>query len=748
MAFTLPKDSKELALAIENSVASSRTASAWWRLSRLLYLGSLNGATSCSRFDWVNGIIDLEYPSSLPGASTYKHQRLLHDVETNISRLVSQNWAPLVLRQGHALTAIRERAIAQVIADAVSSNDQLDALKRPVSFYLTVFGCVGIHSETEIGAATAGQAKVRRSVINPLEMFPWPAAGAFDLTKHQGFVWSRRVPLEWLEMRLKSLDIKMPPGSELEIEEVAYGEYPTSIPSGVFGGAASPVGGATFSFVPASNSPGRGFASRQEAAQTPLGASRKGGDSDRKSTLKLVRINEVWIESDPGILEQYVLTSGQTTIIHRDYSEVPGITYTPVSWGRAIETGSFWGAGLCDKLYPINRQIERLFQKLLNNVETRDDYGITLIPRGTIDIERNLHKTPVPGWKVFTVERDPFPQEPFRVETIQPLNSGELPAGVIQLFSAALREMQTPDTMMGDAPGRVDSAQALQLLDDQAQRSFGGLSFAIRNLIGHSHRVATAQAIRLFRGGPFGSPVEGSPAGPIPIPITRLDSSLAGLVFDPVSGTARIGAGSGNPEPNLATLVFTIREASPTPPSIKKAEALKALELGLHTPSQYKALALREGWDVGVFMDHEEAAKRTIDRHILILYNDGNRPGRIVPNRYAAMPSFQLMLLNIFMASPEFEAASFLVKNEIIRYQVALMALAGGLPDGYPDPDAVAVAQSAMAAGMDPLKAVGAGRPPEPIGQPVVPGMSDLLGGAPGAPGGVPGAAPGMAAVL
>lgn len=644
----LPTKPKALASAIDQHVKRVKDETGFWRLSRTLYNGYLNGASQTSVFDPTNGRIGFSYPGE-KDTPTFKNQDMLDMVDKHVSRTLTMDWAPSVIRNDMALGAIRERAIAQAIADSIVRSSTIERLKIQLSPLLHIYGCAGAYTTVTQDLHLGVVADIQP--VPPWEIFPFPFAG-MDPTKTSGIIWERYVQYEWLQDHVIAMGgSKTSLGrnkSKLRTVQVSIGNTPQDA-----------------NITDTSLSLGR---------TEVLGP---GGETDNDSdhTDLMVEIRETWIESYPGICSRYIMTSGEAVLVDRDFTSEPAIYFTPLCTGRAIETGTFYGLGLCDKLFPLNRESEKLVSQMLKNIEAFDKYGITVIGRGQIDLKNSLIRSEE-GFKVLTVEPD-MGQEALKVQHIAPLNSGDVPGKTAAMLMQAQQRLGMPDTMMGDAPGRTDSFGAIQFLDEQANRIAGTAPNAIKNIMAGVYRAAVAQALRYFSDGQT------------PVPLTRLDESMAGLVFDPRRGAAFVG-NQNNPVPDLTRLTFTTRSAAPRSSVARKQEALNLLQLGLQSPTQVKLLGLKEGLDFAGYNELETNAYRMVVRNLLLCYNDGVTPGEIVFNPQTALPDLQLTVLNAFVVGPEFAAASAQVQNAIFDYKSLLEQQMGGLPDGFPAPDDIA----------------------------------------------------------
>ena len=180
----------------------------------------------------------------------------------------------------------------------------------------------------------------------------------------------------------------------------------------------------------------------------------------------MANVRELWLDGPRGTCSRYIITCGNYTILDEDYSDVE--VYCPVGVARFLENGSFYGAGMFDLLFGINRELERLLKSLFNNVRDTDRYGYLVMPAGSWN-ERAATKEIGKGLRVVPYEPDVMADN-FRPFAVQPYNSGEMPGRVAQMAVERMTALNPIKDLVAEK-GRVDSASGLQFLDEQINRA-------------------------------------------------------------------------------------------------------------------------------------------------------------------------------------------------------------------------------------------------------------------------------------
>jgi len=567
-------------------------------------------------------------------------QELMSQSNKIMGLLMSQDVRPDVNMTGLSLDGIRNRALAELIANGVIDEMSLEKTQQHIAFYCHYFGLVGLQGRTAHSSAVGLYADLE--TIPAWEIFPFPALG-MDHTKQQGIIRQRLYPLAALEDRYPSAKLKQHL-SEMDAFIDTIGN-PLDDPETIN------------SLEPEA---------RGNITSTP-------NDLGERGEQVVVKVRELWMYGPRGTASRMVVSSGDYIIEDIEFTNVQ--TYVPIATARFIETGGFYGAGLFDLLFSTVREFEKMVKDLVNNVKEMDAYPITILPAGTIRTAK-MFKDDGNGMKYATYSIDPkmalSQQALLKPITIAPTNSGEQ-AGKVAEFLKGMIDQVSPVRDLSAEKGRIDSLPALQFLDESEHRKTTMVSKNLRMMYGQVYRSVTASAALdlMLR--------------PTPIPITKLNLGLAGAVIDFDSGTIQFG--NRNQLPELARLSFGIKEDSPRSEALRKGEALSLYQQQLMDYDRLVLFMLEEGLNPAMWLRPEESAYESIVYNILKLYNDGVEPGQIIITPHTERPEIQLIVLNAFMGGGKMRVASVDVQNAFADYRETLMTYMGVmLPTPVPDP--------------------------------------------------------------
>jgi hypothetical protein len=602
----------------------------------------LNGARRFDVFDPDNGLVQPHFLDE-EGNMEFQSQELLAALDRVSSQIASMDVRPKINRTGSSLQSIRDRAIAQVIADGVIPTDRSDEVLTEFAHIFTALGSCGITGHIVdhpvVGLTTDFE------VVHPRELYPFPSLGQ-DHTKQRGLIRERIVPLDFLT---KKYGRKI----KTNLDKMFYYE--------VEAGAAM-----------------TGVDEYDRLDHTGAGPTYNNGHgsqalSEEKTRAGLAKIRELWIYGHRNMVERYVLMSGEYVIEDIDFEGAE--VYCPIGFARFMETGSFHGAGLFDLLFSISREMEKLLKSLFNNIRDIDQYGVLVMPQGQFN-ERAALRDVGRGLRVLPYEPDAI-DPGFRPFNIAPFNSGDLP-GKTAAFAKQLMESISPYRDLMENKGRVDSAAGLGFLDEKNRQLMAGPMRAVERAFSQSHRASLASAARVLARTRQA------------LPVSQLTLDLAGAIVDPAGGSVSFAA---NPLPNLSSLSVTIKGTQPRSEVARKQEALQLYQMqGLNDPTRFILFALQEGLDFAMYMEEEKAAYESVVRSILLLFGDGENPGEIVLTPHTVLPELQMRVLSSFMTSPVMSLASTEVQDEFKKFREFLFRTMGTmLPAGVPLPEEAAM---------------------------------------------------------
>lgn len=598
----------------------------------------LNGARRFDLFDPTSGMVQPHYLDE-NGNMEYQSQELLSAIDRVSGIINSMDVRPKINRTGSALTHIRDRAVGQVIADAITKQDHLDDVLSQFAHIFVTLGSCGIAGHITdhptVGLTTDYE------VVHPRELYPFPSLG-HDYTKQRGLIRERVVPLSFLEeifgRRVRT-----------NLEKMYYFEVEA-------GEEVDPYDG--------DDAPGASFGVKYNTSKLGYG-----GDNKKETTQKLVRIRELWLYGTHDMVDRYVVTSGDYVLDDKEFDGLE--VYCPIGFARFMETGTFHGNGLFDLLFSVNREMEKLLKSLFNNIRDMDQYGILVMPQGQFN-ERAALRDVGRGLRVLPYEPDAV-DPGFRPFNIAPFSSGEIP-GKTAAYAKQLMDQINPFRDLAASKGRIDSAAGLGFLDEKNKQLMTNAARSCERAWAQAHRAALSGASRTIAKSRRA------------IPVNKLTLDLAGAIIDPSTGAVSF---EQNPIPVISDLGITIRETNPRSEIARKQEALQLYNMpGMQDPTRFMLLALEEGLDFALYMGEEQAAYETVVRNILMLYGDGEQPGKIILTPHTAIPKLQGRVLTAFMSSPMMGMSSPTVQDEFKKYrEFMMMSMGTVLPEGVPSPE-------------------------------------------------------------
>jgi hypothetical protein len=647
-AYTLPTDKRILGRIIDQHVERELTKLTYRRTLWILAWYYLNGFRRFDVFDPRTARV-VPYYLDEEGNMEFQSTELLSIVDKTTARLNTMDLRPKALRQGYSLAGLRERSVAQLVADAVVSDQQLEKVKREFNYLFALLGSAGITGHI-VDHPTIGLTS-DLEVVHPKELMPFPSLG-MDHTKVRGLIRQRVVPMTFLQERFGKAKLE----KHKERMDAWSWEWGHDMEE------------------PA-DSPGNGYI----LSSASTGALNGVPDGNE---MEVVKVRELWMDGPRGTVSRYIVSSGDVVLEDRDLSEVE--TYCPIGFARFMDNGTFHGAGLFDLMFGIVREMERLMKSLFNNVRDIDKYGVLVMPQGTMN-ERAVMRDIGKGLRYVSYSKDALLGDDFRPMVIQPFNAGDVPGKVAQ-FAKSVSDSLSPVQDLLAEKGRVDSASGLQFLDEQISKAMTNPTSGVQAAFGGMYKSLVANASREML------------LSDRALPVNRLTLDLAGAVIDPEEGTVNF---KKNPIPNFSQISFTVRDTTPKSEVVRKQEAMGLLQAGMTDPEGVKLLALKEGLDFALWMEEEKSAYESVIRNVLLLYGDGTTTQQIVLTPHTTRPDLQLRVLSAFMANPIMSLSSPAVQDAFKAYRESLISFMGqSLPAMVPNPDDVAIVNPQMAGGV------------------------------------------------
>lgn len=650
----LPEKKDELIRALDRFVENSQRAHApRFTVMTLLWM-YLIGHRDFRHVDLRTGMIQtspLDFKDERFGFTLKTINRKFDDYVQNLDTM---DLAPSVGATRLGLSASRERAVGQVIADAYTDPEALKSVRLGLAKTLCAYGSAGLYGMIEeapqIGSAFGYQ------VIPPWEIYPFPAA-TMDQSQTPGLMWRRWVDDETLAKIVGSRQKVTANKDKLARYRIAdgYGNEP------IHGNAAG-------SLIVANNA--RGGEPREE--------------KESQADLHITDLQEIWLRGPRDTVSRYILRSGDAIFVDKKFTTE--VVYSPLSFGRFMENGHFYGESLPGLVVSSHRESEKMYSRLFDYVRKLDRFSMILFPQGMVDTKQFVES---PYGAVFGYyEPDPYGGQA-RPITVAPNTPGDFPGRVAQTSMGLIDQvLPTPEILRGEAPGRVESPSALNLLANQAFKSMTSASAAMESMKGSVDRALLSEAMRSFMR-----------SNRSPIPLKRLDHNLIGLKITDQEGELAIGFGSsgGNPIPDVSKLTFSIKEATPRDRVARENEVRQDRMQNVISDLEYTIVCIREDLRNPMYREDVRQTLRAATLKILRLFNDGQTPGQVrSEHANAGRPDVILTLLNEVMSSPEYSFASPEVRSAFVTWKNSVeRTLRPPVPDAIGNPEDAAAAELA-----------------------------------------------------
>lgn len=687
---SLPSKTEELARAIktaENAVDSHRAVH---KVNWLIDHHYLRGAREFRVIDPESGTVQATYKS--PDAQEVRFEDALVKMQAELGRLLRLDTAPKCSPDGFGLDSMRKAGIAQAVLTYLTSPLSNEEIKSKFILGLLQYGTMGLGVwEMQSPGVRAG---VEVEVIPPWELGSIPANPS-TLSDVLALMRTRWVALDWLKTKSH---LKFPNAEEeMEPKQVPYGC--TLSADGTVNGDPSAV---HFEAPPNSH---------------PTGSTRAtGGDYQL-----FVRLSETWVFGPRDTVARWIVKAGNAILVDKDFEKQAStekdfyLPPLPIGVARYYYTGGFYGRAYVAPLIPINRESETMLTNLFRNMKDLDLFGILALPNSAGINVRQLKEKPDQGPRLLFYEPDyTVPQaQPFKIE---PTNMGDFPGKVANFATQITDRLANQSPMMGgEAPGRVDSASGLGMLWETNSQSRGAIAESIRGAYRIVYRAALAMAHTLLSDSPI-------------LQLATLDDACAGVVIDPTTGSLSL---EDNPLPLPDEVRVDIKDANPKFFQQRVETLIGMLKLGIITPREFRLRSYKEQLDLPVENKAELENYRKAVFNVVLLFNDGQTPGRAVGSEATDNPEIHLMVLTDFMAKPEFTLASQPVRAAFEQLKTQYEAMMGGFPEQMPYPEDMPEAQQMAQKMAQQRVAQGFGGPPDGGRPQMSMGRSPMLPGRP-----------------
>lgn len=599
----------------------------------------MRGARNFTELNYQNGTVEVSYMDD-SGTLQFQYEDILSKYQTQLGRLIGINLAPTVSKLGISLDGMRKSSIAQVVLDEAFPPEKARALERRIWPMLLQYGTVGLVLWVE------DVDTFDIEVVPPWELIPIPVDIA-DTSSRRGLMRTRKVPLEWV----KSLGGAPTSGSKVykEMDKV-------KVPTGIIDSPADSRFSGSFSSTPADGM----FKTTTDYPQ----GSRKAKD---KTDTEMVDLWEVWTETTDGYLAEYAIFAGGKLVSRYDHKN--NRMHMPIQIATDIQVGGFYGRSFVDLLIPLNTEMEYTIGKVFQNIQDYDLYGIMMEPT-TSGVPQEIYRG-ADGLKRARYEPD-YTAPDHKPYNIAPIKPGNLFTEVLKVGMTLTDRLanQPTELMSGGAPGRVDSSAGLGFLYEVSSVPLSPSAKSVSGAVSGCYRAM----LGLIRNMWDDTRV---------VSITMLDDALAGVILDPGTGEVKL-ADNAIPHPDEVRIAVN----SEMPKSIQqqKAELSEALKMEIITPTEYRIMARKQGLDLPVGNEPEWQNYRRAMLENLILFGNGSESGPVIVSD-TDMHQMHLMVLDPFIARPEFYLADKGVRNKFMQHRQAHLAGLGILPEGMPYPD-------------------------------------------------------------
>lgn len=657
--YKLPKNKEDASEAIAHIVSEGRSKrnpeSVKWFIAQYY----MSGLREFTKIDYTSGTVTVSYLNE-PGILKLRYEDIVAKYTTQLGRLLAIDISPKVSKKGVSLDGVRKSSVGQVVLDEAMPQDKVDKLKLDMAPPILMYGTIGL------GLWVEGPDSHGVEVIMPWELLPIPIdiSGPTDV---RGIIRMRYVPLDWL----KNLAIT-PKGSKsyigLNDMEIPSGEMPLDMNSWGDGMMAQAANGGGF-FVK-NTTKDDGMASGSKKTQN-------------LKNVPITMLVEVWTETSDGYLAEYGVYAGMTKFkeLYR-YDHTSGKYPMPTRIVRGTTVGSFWGRSFVDQMIPLNNELEMALSSVFQSVADFDLYGLQMWPT-TLGTPPQAHRGQ-DGIKRITYEVDYTcpDQKPFNIEPAK-MTAPQLKA--LEVASALMDKIanQPAGLTRGEAPGRVDSGPAMGMLMEASSIPLSPVAKNIAMAMSGEYRAL----LRILKDNWTDQKV---------VSITNLDDSLAGIVLDTDSGTMTL---SQNAIPYPDEVLVTIMSERPVSIEQQKVELKEAYKEGRITLDEFNFEVRKRGLDIPVGDEIGWQNYRRAMLENIVLFGDGKTPGEGVIVGPADLHRIHLMVLQSFVARPEFFVASQEVRDKFYKHIDEHKAQMGDFPDQLPYPEETAEASLGMMGG-------------------------------------------------
>lgn len=673
--YMLPDDEDHLAESLDMELTAAESEMGLNLTSWRIIDGYLRGARKFTTLDRYAGRVRVGY-EHLKGDVLFRYEDIVRRYLVEVGRWLRADISPKVGRRGESLGDMRNAAIANAVLNARASGIDLDRLKTAIVVPFVKYGIVGVAHYDMPSAVHPDHIEV----VPPRQLRFLPAF-AEGCESVQGIARKRWMPYEWVREKVKSaygvdMDAMYDVESDLLGMRVGWGTQPPGHSL-----LTDSVGGGYGRYLQDGNvlspaDPRIGGGRIDVGVPLDSGAASHRQDVDAEGRY-YVPMEEVYPYADDATYTaRYILKIGRKIVHQEDYESVGRRIVCPLQAARYTDTGASFSRGFVAPLIPANDQFEKVIASVAKNVREMDAFGTTYVSSGmNLDVKKHNQPGPRPRMDKYTV--DPL------APNAQPVNIGPKNTGLLPVnFGMFLKGVS--DSLAGQGPFYEGQA---------AGRDIGaaghGFLFNTGNIGLGLPSANLANAVAAIYARILQSAREGLKEGEA-IKLATIDENLAGVVFNPETGTLELAQ---NPIPNPWEVKVDVKDRVPADPDVRKRELAEHHAAGLlgTTPEEsylnYWLAVFEENLDVpGGPKDIYETWRKAIWQ-IILLFNDGKEPGPVEFDEHVQDPKIHLLALKRFMSKIEFSLASDDVQEQFILWKEALERMIGVYPAGLMPPE-------------------------------------------------------------
>jgi hypothetical protein len=620
----LPEDSDQAAIVIRRNCDRMDSLLTMWRLNVQIATHYAAGYRSFNQINPETGEVVARFTDAEDDRHIHPlgEGNYLFEVQQIMGFLGSMNTSPTAKSENNkTLDAIRQQGAANAILGSIYRNQNYDEVMTELDYnYAHLgFGClhVGVEEHIAMGLYTELEA------VHPFEVMPFPYlrpgfTAADGVTRRRLLTRDSLVAvygesiIKKVEATRKHSFYTIPLGDSLDLD---------------LSGTALSNYGQVYNFT---------------------------GDAPQKDTVDAFEVSETWIYGPMGTVERMLVTCGDVAIEDRDFEGTE--TYCPLVYRRCYENGTFWGAGHFVMAFGAHRRAELLRKSLFKSLINQDKWPIVVLPQGQVNERTALGKLGGSGLRYMKVGYDLGIDRPVSPIVVSPVGTSPGTAQMAEYLEATSRSVNPVPDLSQDK-GRVDSAQGLQYLDQEAKRPITSILRGKKQLLGAAGRVMAQRAVAALQENPRR------------IPVPKLSLDLVGTVIDPETMEIEFTV---NPLPNIGRLSFSIMEGQPSSGVGAKMEGLQLVAGQLQSLEAFQLFCVENDIDLALDLKPIRQAYNNAVLNILLLYNDGQTSQQALINTNSVRAEIELLVLNPFLSSREFLGASVDVQEALLMYQQIL----------------------------------------------------------------------------